>query len=198
LEAINNDFSGDPFSLLGIDFWNGSPALVEIYRNATGVTFPLLLDGTNNGIDEAYNCSYHYYFILDHEGIILWRGHFNDALMRSTLTTAIDNAMVTPAFDVPGSSTRLHAAYPNPFNPLTRIPYQTALEGGTQTVKLDILDVRGRIIRTIVETTHPAGYQGEAVWDGNDSTGQKAPSGTYMSRLKVGQFTQSRMLTLVK
>jgi hypothetical protein len=198
LEAIHNDFSSDPFTLLAIDFWNGSPALVQSYRNATGVTFPLLLNGTDNGIDDAYNCSYHYFFILDHEGVIIWRGHFNDALLRSLLSSAIANVSVTPAVDIPGVSASLGAAYPNPFNPMTRIPYQTALEGGSQMVRLEILDVRGRVVRTIVNTTLPAGYQGEAVWDGLDSTGQRVPSGAYMSRLQVGKFSQSRLLTLVK
>ncbi len=198
MEAISNDFSGESFVTLGIDFWDGSPALVQSFRDATGVTFPLLMNGAANGIGTQYNCSYHYFFVIDHEGFIYHRGFFNNSVLRAQIADALSNISVTPAFDIPSSSAKLHAAYPNPFNPMTRIPYQTALEGESQMVKLDILDIRGRIVRTIVDSSHPAGFEGEAIWDGNNSAGERVPSGTYMYRLQVGKYNQSRLMTLIK
>jgi len=198
VEAINNDFSGEYFAVLGIDFWDGSSSLVQNYQNATGATYPLLLNGSDYGIPQSYNCSYHYFFIIDHLGVIAWRGHFNDGLIRAQIATALENAQSTPALDIPTSTAKLHAAYPNPFNPMTSIAYQTDLEGDSQMVRLDILDLRGRVVRTLVNTTVPAGFQDEAVWDGQNAEGKRVPSGSYISRLRVGNFSQSRLLTLIK
>ena len=87
---------------------------------------------------------------------------------------------------------------PNPFNPNTRIPYELA--GGAEEVRveLQILDLRGRAVRTLVSSRQVAGQRHEALWDGRNDRGQHVPSGTYLAHLRVGGRSQARFLTLVK
>jgi flagellar hook assembly protein FlgD len=66
-------------------------------------------------------------------------------------------------------------------------------------VKLEILDLRGRVVRTLVNTSQAAGMRHEATWDGTSNAGRKLPSGSYISQLTVGGAEpQARILTLVK
>ena len=68
--------------------------------------------------------------------------------------------------------TKLHANYPNPFNPETWIPYQLAEDSD---VTIRIYDASGHIVRTLFAGHQAAGYylsRSEAVyWDGKNELG---------------------------
>jgi hypothetical protein len=88
----------------------------------------------------------------------------------------------------------LTAAHPNPFNPQTRLVYNLAAAGP---VRLDIYDLRGICVRTLVATSQVAGRH-EAVWDGRDNGGQAAASGSYVVRLATEQGVRTSKVTLAK
>ncbi len=88
----------------------------------------------------------------------------------------------------------LLGAVPNPFNPQTTVRFSLPLE---QHVRLDIYDVQGRLVRTLVDGIRPAGM-GEARWDGRDRTGRGVASGTYFARLQAGGLQEVGSLTLVR
>ena len=196
--ALADSYDPADFQALAIDVWDGNTALVDIFAANSEVTYPILMYGGQSGLLSNYNCSYDYFFIIGGDGIIRWRGSWNQAAM----TTAIDNAVAelgaTPVPDLGAGSHRLLANYPNPFNPLTRIPYELGGEGGVVAVRLEVLDVRGRLVRTLVAAHRAAGQRHEAVWDGTDDSGRHLPSGTYLARLSADGQVQSRFLTLVK
>ena len=74
---------------------------------------------------------------------------------------------------------RLYQNYPNPFNPITRIKY--SLPHHSEVV-LRIYDLRGRLIRTLVEEYQKSGnYQ--ISWNGHSKAGTKVPSGIYFYRI---------------
>jgi hypothetical protein len=77
--------------------------------------------------------------------------------------------------------------YPNPFNPETMIRYH--LKESAE-VRLIILDIKGRSIRTLVEGYRTAGSY-EILWDGRDDRNRESPSGTYIGRLTAGKSTDS-------
>ena len=83
----------------------------------------------------------------------------------------------------------MNTAFPNPFNPVTRISYVLPK---TAVVGLSIYDVRGGLVETLVAGTKPAGEH-VAEWN---ATGQ--PSGIYFYRLEVGNYTETRKMVLVK
>jgi uncharacterized membrane protein len=85
--------------------------------------------------------------------------------------------------------------YPNPFNPSTVIP--VTLER-TETVELEIFDVRGQSVRVLHSGVLGAGRH-EFIWDGKDRAGASVASGSYMARLRhPGGIEQSQRMVLLK
>jgi len=84
--------------------------------------------------------------------------------------------------------------YPNPFNPSTTITYDLPAE--TEVV-LRIFNIRGQLVRTLVNEIQPAEtYQ--VTWDGRDSRGVPVPSGVYLYRLMAGTESKTRKMVILK
>ena len=88
----------------------------------------------------------------------------------------------------------LEQNYPNPFNPSTRIAFGLPEMGR---VRLDIFDLMGRHIRTLVDADLTAGMY-EIVWDGRDSRGQKVASGIYLYKLQAPDALLQKKMILSK
>lgn len=84
--------------------------------------------------------------------------------------------------------------YPNPFNPTTTISYQLPEAGQ---VRLDIYNVRGQLVRTLIDAEMKAGSY-SIVWNGKDKTGQNMASGIYFYRLSSQSGTLVRKMFLLK
>lgn len=83
----------------------------------------------------------------------------------------------------------LEQNYPNPFNPSTKIKYQIANAGF---VSLKIYDVLGNEVATLVnKEMQPGSY-------GIEFNASDLPSGIYIYTLKVGEFTQTKKMILLK
>jgi len=85
---------------------------------------------------------------------------------------------------------------PNPFNPSTRISYMVS-EGVLVQVILKVYDLRGRLIRYLVDQQQQAGSY-SVFWDGTDNTGRRVSSGVYLYRMQSGDFMQTRKMVLLK
>lgn len=95
----------------------------------------------------------------------------------------IDDTRIIPAKYL------LLESYPNPFNSSTTIRY-TVLTAGP--VTLDIYDILGRKVQTLLDISQPAGeYQ--SVWQAD-----KVGSGLYFAKLKAGGQSKSTKLILLK
>jgi len=92
------------------------------------------------------------------------------------------------------AATRLLGNHPNPFNPRTRIEFETA---GRGRVRLQVFDARGRRVRTLVDETLPEGRH-HADWDGRDDRGRVVATGVYHARLSTQGVEISRPLVLLK
>jgi hypothetical protein len=88
--------------------------------------------------------------------------------------------------------------YPNPFNPSTTIEFDVPECGSTRTkVRLDIYDMRGWLVRPLVdELSGPGRYKVQ--WDGKDKAGGNAGSGVYFCRIEAGHFKSTRKLLLAR
>ena len=66
-------------------------------------------------------------------------------------------------------------------------------------MSLSIYDLSGRLITSLIDAEMPAGTH-HATWDGTRSGigGRRVPSGTYFVRLRVGDVTDMRRVTLMK
>jgi photosystem II stability/assembly factor-like uncharacterized protein len=111
---------------------------------------------------------------------------------------AIDNIDITSdivaaAGDLPAVRA-LEQNYPNPFNPKTTIAFTLDRSGP---VKLQVYDVKGRLVRTLVNEIRSAGpYRVD--WDGKDNSGRAAAAGLYLYRLAAGGVVQQKKMTLLK
>jgi len=88
----------------------------------------------------------------------------------------------------------LAANFPNPFNPTTSIRFGLAASGRAE---LEIYNVLGRKIRTLVNAEYPAG-EFEIVWNGTDDAGRPVASGLYFYRLRTADFRETRKMLLMK
>lgn len=88
----------------------------------------------------------------------------------------------------------IYPNYPNPFNPSTTIRY--ALPEAAE-VKLQIFDLRGRLVSTLVNTEQPAGYH-QMEWHGVDASGHKLGTGIYLARVQAGDRSEVIKLALIK
>jgi hypothetical protein len=83
---------------------------------------------------------------------------------------------------------------PNPFNPSTTIYFDLPRDSQ---VELKIYDVKGRVVKVLVNERMNAGRQG-VVWDGNSRNGERVASGVYFYGIKAGDFTATRRMTVLK
>jgi hypothetical protein len=96
--------------------------------------------------------------------------------------------------EVASYSFHLDQNRPNPFNPTTRIRYEV----GTRVhVSLDVFDVRGGLVKRLVdETRGPGAFVAE--WDATNAEGEHVSTGVYFYRLTAGSFTETRKMVLLK
>jgi len=109
-------------------------------------------------------------------------------------TGSLYSAAGDEAVDVIPNDIGLSANYPNPFNSSTIIEYDVPRAGN---VKIDIYDITGRKIKSLIDMEQPAGRQ-RVIWDGTGNSGAAAASGIYFYRLKYGVTDITRMMLLIK
>jgi hypothetical protein len=90
--------------------------------------------------------------------------------------------------------TALLSVHPNPFNPETAVDY--SLER-TQRVVISIYDVKGALVRRLVDQLMSAGEH-RAAWSGVDDAGRPASSGIYFVRMIAGSYTETRKIVMLK
>jgi hypothetical protein len=139
---------------------------------------------------------------------VIWRREGADWI---ALPTAVDLSAGTATAQVedlgsfqlriggepPGSvPTRLalEPAYPNPFNPSTRIAFTLPASGP---VKMTVLNIRGQRVRVLADGLYPAGRH-LLTWDGRDEGGRPVASGIYLYVLETPAGTRSRKMTLIR
>jgi len=96
--------------------------------------------------------------------------------------------------DAPAAVTRLHPAYPNPFNPATTLRLDLAERSA---VSWRIYDVRGNLVKVVEEGRLNAGPH-ERRWDGTDQSGRPVASGIYFQKVAATGFVQTGKLVLLK
>jgi photosystem II stability/assembly factor-like uncharacterized protein/subtilisin-like proprotein convertase family protein len=102
----------------------------------------------------------------------------------STIPTAnVSNPIAKP------TSFKLVQNYPNPFNPSTTIGYQIST---LSEVKLEVFDVLGRRVATLVNEQQPPGFYTV------NFNATRLASGVYFYRLQAGSFVETKKMMLVK
>ncbi|RLB13341.1 MAG: hypothetical protein DRG82_15850, partial [Deltaproteobacteria bacterium] len=109
--------------------------------------------------------------------------------------TELNGEVLSPKAVLP-KAFALSQNYPNPFNPSTTIAYDIP-EGADVNVRLNIYNMRGQLIRTLVNEVKSEGSY-KVQWDGTDNYGRKVASGVYFYRITAGEFSKTRKMVILK
>ena len=109
--------------------------------------------------------------------------------VREHLPGIVDESRIQDA-SIPG----LLSCVPNPTRGHTAISYTTL---GATPVLIQLYDKAGRKVETLIDGDSRKGTK-IVYWDGEDSAGQKLPSGVYFVEMKTGDYTETRKVVLLE
>lgn len=127
-------------------------------------------------------------FVFGSDGYVAGEGwYIDDVRLLPGPTSSID-PISTP------TAMTLMQNYPNPFNPTTHISFSLPQ---TQHVRLSIYNMRGQLVKTLVNEKLKAG-QNTLTWDGKDNRGNPVATGIYSYRIQSNGQSISRKMMLMK
>ncbi len=94
----------------------------------------------------------------------------------------------------PAGVSRFNPAYPNPFNPMTRLSFSLT---NSNHVNLSVYDVGGRRVTELLNESMAAGDHW-VTWDGRTDAGSPVPAGVYFARFSAGQYRATEKLIVLK
>lgn len=102
--------------------------------------------------------------------------------------------VVGVSLDHEAGALALLAPAPNPANSVVRLGF-TLPTGGH--ARIQILDVAGRVVRTVADGDYPAGRT-EVAWNGLTRGGSRAASGIYFVQLQSGKIRETRRIVFTR
>lgn len=85
--------------------------------------------------------------------------------------------------------------YPNPFKGSTKIKFNKIDDGPTT---MSIYNIKGQLIRTLMEGELLPVGEHEVRWDGKTASGQQAVAGVYLCKLRSKEHSSTRKVILVR
>ena len=144
------------------------------FANNKGIDSVITLNITQNDLNQFSGTIQHRF--LDNNGIVLSSGVSNQ-----------DITLLPEKFMV-------YKNYPNPFNPITNIRYELP---NTRNVKIRIIDISGRTIRSdIIENLNSGRYT--YLWNGTNEAGYMVSSGVYFFQIEAGKDIRIQKMLLLK
>ena len=136
-------------------------------------------------LDENYlSNAVHSYRIasVDHAGN---QSEYSDVVEVAVL--GIDGELIPAVFT-------LYQNYPNPFNPTTQIKYDLPKDA---MVTINIYDVLGRMIKSLLNDNQTAGYH-SLQWDATNDIGEGVSAGMYIYTIQAGEYQSTKKMVLLK
>lgn len=87
---------------------------------------------------------------------------------------------------------------PNPANPVAKFLFVIPRKAAGTPVRVNIFDVNGRLVRTLVDGKALEAGPHTALWDGKNGAGNGVASGTYFARMEAGSWSQNTRVTILK
>jgi hypothetical protein len=86
---------------------------------------------------------------------------------------------------------------PNPFQAMTTVQYSLPDYWHGGSVRLEVYDLEGRLVRILVDGIRESGWH-TVQWNGRNTAGRLMPAGTYIYRLRAGDFLARRKMLLLR
>jgi hypothetical protein len=123
-----------------------------------------------------------------------WYNTFNYEIKQFTAST--DPTNIKRHSGQLSGTFKLYSNYPNPFNPITIIPFEIGATKPTKAV-LTIYNVLGQIMRILIDDHMNPGFY-ETIWDGKDDQGIPVSSGLYLYELRTEEYVFMNKMILLK
>jgi hypothetical protein len=170
-----------------------APLLVDFTDQSSGAPTFWRWDFGDAVTDTVQNPS-HTYTTVDTFTVTLITGN---SCSRDTLVMV--DAVRVPAISgveiVMPSRYSLEQNVPNPFNPMTTIYFELP---EAATVRLQVFDISGRLIRNLLNGASLGAGRQNVVWRGKDDGGVQVAAGVYFYHLSTGTFNETKRMVLVK
>ncbi len=166
--------------------WHGQ----QIFMGGSGLHAYDPTQGTHIG---SVATSHSYLGLVSHGGGL--HAITAEGLMDVTEIVCGDQGISAVDPDLPGPLADLDlVAAPNPFNPVTRFSFSLDQE---QAVELVVYDLKGRVVRQLLNEVRPAGPN-HIQWNGRGDDGRLLASGVYFGRLETAAGAAVTRVLLLK
>jgi len=108
-------------------------------------------------------------------------------------TVSSSSSAVAPAHETPVAYA-LGPNHPNPFLAETTISFDLP---GESRVRLEVFDVGGRLVTTLIDEIHPSGRH-RIAWHGESAGGSQVSPGVYAVRMRAGDFSAVQRVLLMR
>lgn len=133
-------------------------------------------------LDESVTAGMNFYYVIESFD------NSSNSGFTSELSSSITN-ITTTGSDVTPTEFKLSQNFPNPFNPVTRISFDIAVNSN---VELKVYNELGQLVNVLVnDVMSPGSYN--VTFDASS-----LPSGVYFYSLKAGEFRDTKRLVLIK
>jgi hypothetical protein len=91
-------------------------------------------------------------------------------------------------------SLQMLPARPNPTSGTSEVLFVLPSD---RSVRADVYDVGGRVVRTLLANAPFAAGEHGVTWDGHDASGKRAPGGMYLLQIRAGSEVKTARMLLV-
>ena len=123
-------------------------------------------------------------------------GAWADAATPSLGTENVNATSVEDPADIPDIFS-LDQNFPNPFNPSTIINYTIPQSANLINTRLEIFNLLGQKVRTLVNTKQSSGTY-TVIWNGTNDTEELLATGLYVYRLQAAEFVDMKKMLFMK
>ncbi len=127
-------------------------------------------------------------FVFGSASLFTGEGWYIDDIHYFNTTGSNDETIIPMA-------NKLHANFPNPFNPTTTISFDIAQ--ASSFVDIDIYNIKGQKVKTLVNENLEVGKH-TILWNGRDDNNKSVSSGIYFYKMRTAQYTSTRKMILMK
>ncbi len=190
LGGILMTFTHSPASTVSVEFPEKLESLKKVYKDEGGLTRVLIYSMEGKSISAGENLLFTVQ--TESENLNVKQAEFSNDL-GNLLKGREDKGTAVTRSAIPDKFT-LEQNYPNPFNLETNISYSLKEEAA---VSLKIYNIRGQLVKTLVQERKPAGFY-TVGWNGTNQNGETVASGVYLYRLNVGEENFTKKMSLLK
>ncbi len=119
---------------------------------------------------------------------------FNNPSQQKNMLWMLNEGSATSATPLQSTAISMGPSRPNPMSSQTTVQFDLP---DASVVKINVYDVRGRRVKTLTNSTMPAGAH-TVSWDGTDNQGVRVAQGVYFYELKAGGSRQTRKMLVVR